>query len=117
MLMFDNNCISAVKKEIQRQLDVNEAPVTRKTVVKALNLGLDPSGNESKDAFDAAELGISVMFKMGLLPEFRTLQKLGIKPVDYVSKRQTQNEPKRRTRKKKDEVVESTEDSVETEAA
>lgn len=83
MLMFDEKCVAAVKAEIEKQLQGNK-PVTRKTVVKALSIGT------SKDEQDAAELGISVMFKLGLLPEYRALQKLGIKPADYVSKRQAQ---------------------------
>lgn len=100
--MFDTNCVSSIKAEIQRQLNDGKVSVTRKTVINALKLGIDSSGVESAEIAEAAELGISVMFKMGLLPEFRTLQKLGIKPAEYVSKRaQNDDEPKIRTRKKK----------------
>jgi hypothetical protein len=93
MNIFDKDCVNAIKAEIQKQLDADKI-VTRKSVIAALNLGKD------------TELALSVMFKLGAIPEYRTLQKLGIKPSSYAStKERAALKPKRTRKSKKDAAV------------
>lgn len=101
MNIFDKDCLTAIKTEIQKQLDADKI-VTRKSVIAALNLGKD------------AELALSVMFKLGAIPEYRTLQKLGIKPSSYTStkERALEKGPKRTRKVKKTEDDAVTENAV-----
>jgi hypothetical protein len=78
MNIIDPNFISSLKSEIQKQLDANGGPVTRKTVLAALDTKLD--AEQLKDA----ELAISLAFRLGCVPEYNMYQKIGIKPADYV---------------------------------
>lgn len=92
MNIFDTSFIDSVKAEISKQLSASDSPVTRNTVLNALNLGLDADG--LKDA----ELAVSLAFRLGLVPEYKMFQKIGIKPADYVpgSKKKKEAEPKQR---------------------
>ena len=76
MEIFNNEFITMVKAEIERQLAGSD-PVTRKSVL--LNLGLD------EESIKDAELALSSAFKLGCFPEYAMFQKIGIKPSSHLT--------------------------------
>lgn len=95
MNIFDTNFVFAIKSEIAKQLAADNGPVTRKTVLATMSLGLDSEG--MKDA----ELAVSLAFRLGLVPEYKMFQKIGIKPAEYVpaSKKKKEEKPEPKQRK------------------
>lgn len=108
--IFDPNFISSLKSEIQKQLAASKEPVTRNTVLAALNLGLSAEG--LKDA----ELAVSLAFRLGLVPEYKMFQKIGIKAADYTPSSKKTKEPKEPKRKLNPKVKAKAEPTAEAEA-
>lgn len=109
--VFDPNFIQSLKDEIAKQLATSEK-VTRTTVLSALGY----------DSNTDLELSVSLAFRLGLVPEYRMFQKVGIKPVGFVPKRQqakaTSKPRKRKAAKKTDEPQAApTDEPTETESA
>jgi predicted transcriptional regulator len=88
--MFDTKFVESVKVEIERRLAANES-TNRKEILKSL--GFTQKG---------AEMAITTMFAIGLLPEYKMLKKMGIRPISYVSPAKIAKPAKPRKSKKAD---------------
>jgi len=98
--VFDPSFITALKAEIAKQIATGDK-VTRTTVLTALGY----------DSNTDLELSVSLVFRLGLVPEYKMFQKVGIKPADFQPKAKA---PKK-TRKKKEAPAD--EPSPETQAS
>jgi len=97
--VFDPNFIQALKDEIAKQIATGEK-VTRTTVLTGLGF----------DSNTDLELSVSLVFRLGLVPEYKMFQKVGIKPAGFVPKHQQAKanpKPKRKRKSKKDKATEA----------